>query len=89
MEQEGIKQRKDQILTDSLLRLDDLLTKAENLQLDNPLDKWLIHHALLEEIPLLEKLFILCEYDGREQIINRVKKITENLAPVTNLECYR
>jgi len=84
LEQEEIKERQKEILHESLERMNDILTEAENLKLDNQLDRWIIHHCLLNEIPLMETLLILCEYDGTEQIINRVKKIAENLAlPLT------
>jgi len=89
MEQEEIKQRQEEILNDSLIRLDDLLTEAENLEVDSPLDRWIIHHCLLNEIPLIEKLLTLCEYDGTERVINRVKKIANNFAPVSALECFK
>lgn len=85
---EEIKRSTDQILNDSLTRIDDLLTEAENLKLDNPLDCWILHHCLLHEVPLLQQLLILLDYDGREQIIDRVKKIAENLAPVSNVVAY-
>ena len=88
MDDKEIKERQKQILHDSLERTDDFLTEAENLKLNNQLEKWIVHHCLLNEIPLLEKLFTLCEYDGTEQIINRVKKIAEKLAPASSIECY-
>ena len=88
MEQEEIKERQKEILTESLLRLDNLLTMAENLEIKNPNEKWLVHQSLLEEIPLLEKLLTLCEYHDTEQIINRVKKIANNVAPASSSGCY-
>lgn len=83
------KDNQKQILADSLLRLDDLLTKAENLKLDNTLDKFLVHHYMLEEIPLLDKLLTLCECENKDDILDRVRKVAENLAPATNLECFK
>jgi len=83
-----IKEKQQQILTDSLKRTDDLLTKAENLELDDPLEKWIIHHCLLNEIPLLKELFRLCEYDDTEQIINRVRKIADSFALANSTGCY-
>ena len=82
------KESQQQILTESLTRLDDLLTKAEGLQLDNQLDRWIIHHCMLNEIPLMETLLKLCNYDKTEQVIDRIKKIAENLAPVSNVAAY-
>ena len=96
MEQEEIEQKElefkesqQRILAESLTRLDDLLTKAEGLQLDNQLDRFVIHHCMLNEIPLMETLLKLCDYDKTEQVIDRIKKIVENLAPTTNLECFK
>ena len=89
MNQKALKERQKQILDESLERMDDILTKAENLKLDNQIDRWIIHHCLLNEIPLMEQLLILCEYKNTEQVINRVKKIAENLAPTSGLECFK
>ena len=89
MDQEEIKSKQEQILNESLVRLDKLLTEAENLKFDNQLGKWIVHHCLLNEIPLLEKLLTLCEYDGTERVINRVKKIANNLAPMSHMECFK
>jgi len=83
------KESQKQILADSLLRLDDLLTKAENLKLNNTLDKFLVHHYMLEELPLLDKLLTLCECENKDSILDRVRKVAENLAPTTNLECFK
>ena len=84
-----IEAEKRQILADSLLSVDCLLTRAENLEFKTTLEKWTVYHALLEEMPLLEKLFTLTGYDGKEQLINRVRKITENICPASNLECFK
>jgi len=89
MDQEEIKQRQEEILNDSLVRLDKLLIEAENLKLYNQLDKWIIHHCLLNEIPLLQKLLTLCEYDDTGSVIARVRKIAENLRPISHLECFK
>lgn len=83
------KENQKQILADSLLRLDDLLTKAENLKLDNTLDKFLVHHCMLEEIPLLDKLLTLCNAENKDDILDRMRKVAENLAPASNLECFK
>lgn len=83
------KESQKQILADSLLRLDDLLTKAENLKLDNTLDKFLVHHFMLEELPLLDKLLTLCECENKDIILDRVRRIAESIAPATNLECFK
>jgi len=77
------KESQQQILTESLTRLDELLTKAENLKLDNQLDKWVIHHCLLNEIPLLDTLLTLCDAKNKDSILDRVRRITENLAPAS------
>ncbi|MCH8915986.1 MAG: hypothetical protein IIA82_09115 [Thaumarchaeota archaeon] len=89
MDEEEIKRSTDQILNDSLTRIDNLLSEAENLKLDNQLDRWIIHHCMLSEIPLMETLLKLCNYDKTKQVIDRVKKIAENLAPTTKLECFK
>lgn len=83
------KESQQQILHDSLERLDELLTKAEGLELDNQLDRWAVHHCMLNEIPLMETLLKLCDYDKTEQVIDRIKQIAENLAPTTKLECFK
>lgn len=83
------KENQKQILADSLLRLDDLLTKAECLQLDNPLDRFQVHHYMLEELPLLDKLLTLCNAENKDDILDRVRKIANNIAPASNLECFK
>ncbi len=90
MEQKELefKESQQRILRESLLRLDDLLTKAEGLQLDNQLDRWVIHHCMLNEIPLMETLLKLCNYDKTEQVIDRIKRICENLAPASHMDAY-
>lgn len=89
MDQQEIKERQQKILNESIVRLDDLLEHAQKVKINSPLDKWILHHCLLNEIPLLQELLTLCECNETELIIKRVKKIAENLAPASNLECFK
>lgn len=89
MNQTEIKVRQQEMLNKSIIRLDDLLEHTQKVKIDSPLDKWIIHHCLLNEIPLLKELLTLCECNKTEQIINKVRKVAENLAPVSDLECFK
>jgi len=67
-------------------RLESLLKETDNLKLDDILDRWLLHKCLLLEIPLLEAL--LSDSDMKKQMVNRLRKIANNLAPVPNYGVY-
>ena len=88
MNQTEIKERQQEMLSEGITRLDHLLDEAENLQLNNSLDKWIVSRCLLVEIPLIEELFKACECKRTEQLIKKLRKIANNLSSVSHLGCY-
>jgi len=67
-------------------RLESLLKEADNLKLDSILDRWVLHKCLLLEIPLLEALLTDC--GKKKQMVNRLRKTANDLAPVPNYGVY-